>query len=87
LKHLSLLLGAFALSSSPGVFAQEKPTASPWSTDFSNYETKVPWVVIPEEIAALITKTPSRNWDEAKVGEAFRIYLLKHPWPSVAVRA
>lgn len=68
MKHLSLLLCAIALSSSPGVFAQEKPTAAPWSTDFSKFETKVPWVVSPADIAALTAKTPSRNWDEAKVG-------------------
>jgi len=68
MKLLVPTLSALALSPS-AIFAQVEVTpAAPWSTDFSKYETKVPWVVSAEDIAARTAKTPSRNWDEAKVG-------------------
>ena len=68
MKRLLPILGALALSPS-AILAQEKLTSAvPWSADFSKYETKFPWVVSAEDIAALTAKTPSRNWDEAKVG-------------------
>ncbi len=68
MKRLFPLLGAFALSPSAIFALDELKSAEPWSTDFSKYETKIPWIVSAEDVVALTAKTPSRNWDEAKVG-------------------
>ena len=68
MKYLRLLLCPLALSATVVQAQDESKTATPWSTDFSKYERKFPWVVSPEAIAARTAKTPSRNWDEAKVG-------------------
>jgi len=68
MKNIHATLCALILSCA-AVQAQERSTSAvPWSTDFAIYETKIPWKVSPEEIAALTAKTPTRNWDEAKVG-------------------
>ena len=68
LRPVFTCLGSLALSSAAAPAQVEAKTAVPWSTDFSKFETKVPWITSAEDIAALAAKTPNRNWDEAKVG-------------------